>query len=85
MGAVVAGGGGAWAGRGRGDRQRKSSAWGAYRNGRIGGGECFRGGRNGLPPVAGGYLAGSGWRLKGVEVEVELQALDFVSNGCKID
>ena len=34
---------------------------------------------------AGGCLAGGGWRLKGVEVEDELQALDFVSNGCKID
>ena len=38
------------------------------------------------PRVAvGGYLAGGGWRLRGVEVEDELQALDFVSNGCKID
>ena len=39
--------------------------------------ECFRGGR-------GGCLADGGWRLRGVEVEDELQALDFVSNGCKI-
>ena len=31
------------------------------------------------------YLAGGGWRLRGVEVEDEPQALDFVSNGCKID
>ena len=30
-------------------------------------------------------LAGGGWRLRGVEVEDEPQALDFVSNGCKID
>ena len=30
-------------------------------------------------------LAGGGWRLKGVEVEDEPQALDFISNGCKID
>ena len=37
------------------------------------------------PRAAGGcYLAGGGWRLKGVEVEDELQALDFVSNGCKL-
>ena len=48
---------------------------------RTGGGECFRGGRGG----GGGCLAGGGWRLRGVEVEDEPQALDFVSNGCKID
>ena len=35
--------------------------------------------------AGGGCLAGGGWRLRGVEVEDELQALDFVSNGCKID
>ena len=29
----------------------------------------------------GGGLVGGGWRLRRVEVEVELQALDFVSNG----
>ena len=52
---------------------------------RTGGGECFRGGRGGAPPAAGGCLAGGGWRLRGVEVEDEPQALDFVSNGCKID
>ena len=55
---------------------------------RTGGGECFRGGWGGALPAAGrgGYcLAGGGWRLRGVEVEDELQALDFVSNGCKID
>ena len=52
------------------------------------GGECFRGRRGDTPPAAGGKggcLAGGGWQLKGVEVEDELQALDFVSNGCKID
>ena len=38
------------------------------------------------PRAAGGCcLAGGGWRLRGVEVEDELQALDFVSNGCKIN
>ena len=31
------------------------------------------------PPADG--LAGGGWRLRGVEVEDELHALDFVSNG----
>ena len=36
--------------------------------------------------AAGGCcVAGGGWRLRGVEVEDEPQALDFVSNGCKID
>ena len=35
--------------------------------------------------VGGCCLAGGGWRLRGVEVEDEPQALDFVSNGCKID
>ena len=30
-------------------------------------------------------LADGGWRLRGVEVEDEPQALDFVSNGYKID
>ena len=88
MGAVVAGGGGALAGRWRGDRRRKSSARGGLEGwpGRrwTGGGECFRGGRGGAPPVAGdgGLLCG---RLRGVEVEDEPQALDFVSSGCKID
>ena len=55
---------------------------------RTGGGEWFRGGRGCAPPAAdggGGGLAGGGWRLTGVEVEDELQALDFISNGCKID
>ena len=50
--------------------------------------ECFRGGWGGAPPAAGGggcCLAGGGWQLRGVEVEDELQALDFVSNGYKID
>ena len=88
MGAVVAGGGGALAGRWRGDRRRKSSAreglegWPGRR--RTGGGECFRGGRGGAPPAAGGGELLFG-RLRGVEVEDEPQALDFVSNGCKID
>ena len=50
--------------------------------------ECFRGGRaaHRRPRAARGYcLAGGGWRLRGVEVEDELHALDFVSNSCKID
>ena len=34
---------------------------------------------------AGRLFGGGGWRLRGVEVEDELQALDFISNGCKID
>ena len=89
---MVAGVGGALAGQWRGDRHRKSSAQGGLEGwpGRrwTGGGECFRGGRGGaLPAVGGGSccLAGGGWRLRGVEVEDEPRALDFVSNGCKID
>ena len=35
--------------------------------------------------AGGGCFADGGWQLRGVEVEDELQALDFVSNGCKID
>ena len=42
-------------------------------------------GRAGRPPVAGaGGLADGGWRLKGVEFDDKLEALDFVSNGWKI-
>ena len=83
---MVAGGGGAvpWGspekklGTGRGGLQ----GWPGQRL--TGGGECFRGGRGGAPPAAGGggLLFG---RLRGVEVEDEPHALDFVSNGCKID
>ena len=32
-----------------------------------------------------GGSAGGGWQLRGVEVEDEPHALDFVSNGYKID
>ena len=92
MGAVVAGGGEALAGRWRGDHQRKISAGGGLEGWpgrrRTGGGECFRGGRGGALPAAGGggcCLVGGDWRLRGVEVEDEPQTLDFVSNGCKID
>ena len=48
----------------------------------------FRGGPGGAPPAAGGRgrLFGRWWlAAQGVEVEDELQPLDFVSNGCKID
>ena len=54
----------------------------------TGGGECFWGGRGGTPLAAGGGGLLFGWwwlAAPGVEVEDELQALDFVSNGCKID
>jgi len=74
-------------GRWRGDRRRKSSARGGIEGWpgrrRTGGGEWFRGGRGGVVARAGGS-AGGGWRLRGVEVEDKLQALDFVSNGWKI-
>ena len=65
---------------------------GGYRDGRGGGrpavGSVFGAGEaaHRRPRAAGsGCLAGGGWRLRGVEVEDEPQALDFVSNGCKID
>ena len=75
-------------GRWHGVRRRKSSARGGLEGWpgrrRTGGGEWFRGGRGGAPPAAGGggLLFG---RLRGVEVEDEPQALDFVSNDCKIN
>ena len=80
------GGAGAW-----GSPEKKLGAgglegWPGRR--RTGGGECFGAGGEAdrQPRAAGGCcLAGGGWRLRGVEVEDEPQALDFVSNGCKID
>ena len=65
----------------------KAQNGGASRDGRGGGGlvvGSVRVGRGGAPPAAGngGLLFG---QLRGVEVEDEPQALDFVSNGCKID
>ena len=79
MGAVVAGVGGAVA---WGSPEKKLGTgglegWPGRR--RTDGGECFRGG------AGAGGSAGGGWRLRGVEVEDEPHALDFVSNGCKID
>ena len=57
------------------------------REARGGAGEVGAGRAAHRPPRAagGGCLAGDGCRLRGVEVEDELQAVDFVSNGCKID
>ena len=55
---------------------------------RTGGGEWFRGGwRGGVgrPRAARAYdSAGGGWRLRGVEFDDKLEALDFVSSGWKI-
>jgi hypothetical protein len=72
--------------------EEKARHGGAYRDGRGSGGPAVgsvfgAGGAAHRRPWAagGGCLAGGGWRLRGVEVEDELQALDFVSNGCKID
>ena len=72
--------------------REKARHGGAYRDGRGGGGPAVGsvfgagGAAHRRPRVAGGcYLAGGGWRLRGVEVEDEPQDLDFVSNGCKID
>ena len=86
MGAVVAGGGRALAGRWRGDRRRKSLA--------QGGGEGGRGlvwvaadrqwgvvsGRRG--GAGAGGSAGGGWRLRGVQVEDKLQALPKLHVKC---
>ena len=88
MGAVVAGGGGAVA---WGSPEKKLGTgglegWPGRR--RTDGGECFWGGRGGAPLAAGGGgLLFGRWSLAahGVEVEDELQALDFVSNSYKID
>ena len=85
---MVAGGGGAVA---WGSPEKKLDTgglegWSGRRQ--TGGGECFRGGRGGAPPAAGGggLLFGRWWlAAQGVEVEDEPHALDFVSNGCKID
>ena len=42
-------------------------------------------GRAGRPRAAGaGGSVGGGWRLRGVEFDDKLEALDFVSNGWKI-
>ena len=42
-------------------------------------------GRAGRPRAAGaGGSAGGGWRLRGVEFDDKLEALDFISNGWKI-
>ena len=47
-----------------------------------------RAGRRGsaclLRAAGAGGSAGGGWRLRGVEFDDKLQALDFVSNGWKI-
>ena len=81
---VQGGGGGRrrWWGGGVGIAGEKARHGGAYRDGRGGGGPAvgsvFGAGGVAVWPVVAG---GSG----GVEVEDELQALDFVSNGCKID
>ena len=76
-------------GRWHRDRQRKSSAWGGYRDGwRDGGpavGSVFGAGgaAHRRPRAAGGcYLAGGGWRLRGVQVEDELQALPKLHVKC---
>ena len=80
MGAVVVSGGGALAGRWCGDRRRKSSARGGLQGWlgrrRTGGGELFRGGE------AARGSAGGGWRLRGVQVEDELQALPKLHVKC---
>ena len=75
-------------GRWVGDRRRKSLARGGTRG--MAGAAADRrwgvvSGRAGRPRAAGaGGSAGGGWRLRGVEFDDKLQALDFASNGWKI-
>ena len=80
---MVTRGGGALAGRWRGDRRRKSLAWGGLEGwpGRwqTGSGEWFRGGWGG---EAARGSAGGGWRLRGVQVEDEPQALPKLHVKC---
>ena len=87
---------GAFIGRWGGDPRRKSSAggvgglegWPVRR--RTGGGEWFRGGQGGVVARAGRVRRGlavrtsGGWRLRGVEFDDKLEALDIGSNGWKI-
>ena len=49
------------------------------RSGFRAGGAAWRHG-----PAGAGGSAGGGWRLRGVEFDDKLEALDFVSNGWKI-
>ena len=81
----VAGGGGAVIGRWRGDRWRKSLARGGLEGWPGGDGPTVRSVFGAGGAAWGCSLAGGGWRLRGVEVELELEALDFVSNAWKID
>ena len=84
-------------GRCHGNRRRKILAWGELEGWpgrrRTGGGELFRGGEaaadrrwgvvSGRRGGAGaGGLAGGGWRLRGVQVEDELQALPKLHVKC---
>ena len=90
---MVAGGGGALAGRWRGDRRRKSSARGGAARGMAGAAADRRwgvfSGRAGRRTAGRGRRGAAVWPVvpaaQGVEVEDEPQALDFISNGCKID
>ena len=89
MGAVVAGGGGRWRGGGVGIAEEKARhggargmagaaadrRWGVV-SGRRGGGELFWGGE-----AARGSASG-GCRLRGVQVEDELQALPKLHVNC---
>ena len=75
------------AGQWHGDRRRKSSHGGARGIARVAadrrwGVFSWRAVRHTAGRGRRGLLFG---RLRGVEVEDEPQALDFVSNGCKID
>ena len=84
MGAVVAGGGGAVA---WGSPEKKLGTGGPRG---MAGAAAYRGwgvfsGRAGGALLAAGCEGLLFGRLRGMEVEDEPHALDFVSNGCKID
>src|SRR4051812_37397539 len=79
--AAVGGGGG---GGGPREKRRGGGGGGGAAGGGGGGGGVVSG-RAGRPRAAGaGGSAGGGWRLRGVEFDDKLEALDFVSNGWKI-
>ena len=68
-----------------GEKARRGGLEGWPVRRRTGGGEWFWAGEAARAGCGAGGSAGGGWRLRAVEVEDNLQALDFVSNGWKID
>ena len=64
----------------RGMAGAAADRWRGLVSGRAG----RRGGAGQPRAVGAGGSVGGGWRLKGVEFDDKLEALDFVSNGWKI-